>query len=111
MIAMCEKCGVEKLNPHGESPVCVDCYESTTHYVGRYNGCDVMPNIYPPSKEEHNKYLYWYGVKSMECDLCHMIFKEDMIRRRMIVHERFHMDCRKEKRNTTEGKVNWIRGY
>ena len=33
-----------------------------------------------------------------------------LINERKAVHERFHTSCKKEKRNTTEGKVKWIKG-
>jgi len=43
------------------------------------------------------------------CNLCGMTFPEDTdFLARKHVHERWHRGCRKEKRNTTEGEVDWI---
>jgi len=33
---------------------------------------------------------------------------DNVIEQRKTTHERFHSNCKMEKRNTTEGKVNWI---
>lgn len=46
----------------------------------------------------------------IECNLCGMQFNEraEMIEKVKEVHERWHKNCKKEKRNTTEGKVKWI---
>lgn len=47
----------------------------------------------------------------IECNLCGMQFQDkenallDIIKK---THERWHTNCKKEKRNTVEGKVKWI---
>lgn len=49
--------------------------------------------------------------KMIECNLCGMqfngktIFQLDAIKR---IHERWHTNCKIEKRNTVEGKVEWL---
>lgn len=106
----CDRCGVET-QPLGESDTCVECHEVSTHFVGQYTGCDYDDHIRAPCKEKHDKYLYWYGVKSMECNLCHMIFKveNESTSFEMVMHKRFHFLA--EERDTIEGEINWIRGY
>jgi len=43
------------------------------------------------------------------CSLCGMAFDDDYeFQLRKEVHDRWHSNCKKEKRNTTEGKVDWI---
>lgn len=44
-----------------------------------------------------------------KCSLCKMRFKDNdpLINERKRVHERWHSNCKAEKRNTTEGKVEW----
>ena len=46
----------------------------------------------------------------ISCNLCQEEFDENdpLINERKIRHERFHLHCKKEKRNTTEGVVKWI---
>lgn len=47
----------------------------------------------------------------IECNLCGMRFQDKLNPLLEVIkktHERWHMNCRKEKRNTTEGKVEWI---
>ena len=46
----------------------------------------------------------------IECSLCNMQFNEraEMIEKVKEVHERWHKNCKAEKRNTTEGEVEWI---
>ena len=49
--------------------------------------------------------------KMIECNLCGMQFNEKRIKIMEIIkqtHERWHTNCKIEKRNTTEGKVQWI---
>lgn len=45
-----------------------------------------------------------------KCSLCGMPFKDSdpLINERKRVHERFHFNCKAEKRNTTEGEVKWL---
>lgn len=52
---------------------------------------------------------FFLGGK-VKCSLCEMRFykKDKLIKERKEAHERFHSDCKMEKRNTTEGKVIWI---
>lgn len=48
-------------------------------------------------------------MNKITCSLCGMHFSEHdphIIIRKMN-HEIWHMDCKKQKRNTTEGKVVW----
>lgn len=45
--------------------------------------------------------------KMIECNLCGIQFHNDIVNRKK-VHERWHTNCKIEKRNTTEGKVQWI---
>jgi len=47
----------------------------------------------------------------IKCNLCNMPFKEDdpLFNERKATHERWHSHCKWEKRNTTEGKVEWIK--
>jgi hypothetical protein len=42
----------------------------------------------------------------IRCNLCGIVFKDDFELRKP-VHERWHKNCIKEKRNTTEGIVIW----
>lgn len=46
----------------------------------------------------------------VKCSLCDMEFKENdpLLNERKQAHERFHSNCKAEKRNTTEGKVEWL---
>ena len=47
----------------------------------------------------------------IECSLCGMQFNEKRIKIMEIIkqtHERWHTNRNTEKRNTTEGKVEWI---
>ena len=49
--------------------------------------------------------------KMIECNLCGIQFHEEKIKIMKIrksKHERWHTNCTIEKRNTTEGKVQWI---
>jgi len=46
----------------------------------------------------------------IECSLCQQQFNDKvdpLIDHVKEIHERWHTNCRKEKRNTTEGKVVW----
>lgn len=54
----------------------------------------------------------YYLNKKIRCSLCSQEFsKFDIdIADRKEKHERHHKNCRKEKRNTTEGKVVWDEG-
>lgn len=47
----------------------------------------------------------------IECDLCGMQFSEldSLIKIRMERHEKFHATARIQRRNTTQGKVEWIK--
>lgn len=51
-----------------------------------------------------------YLDKKISCSLCGMEFsKYDVdIEKRKLRHEEWHTNCRSQKRNTTEGKVEWI---
>lgn len=46
----------------------------------------------------------------IKCNLCDMPFDEndDLIEERKTRHEEFHSHCKAQKRNTVEGKVEWI---
>jgi transcription elongation factor Elf1 len=48
----------------------------------------------------------------LSCSLCGMEFDFDdpLLQQRIQRHERWHKNCRGEKRNTTEGSVEWIKG-
>jgi len=43
------------------------------------------------------------------CMLCGIEFDESdiLIKERKRIHQRFHTNCRKEKRNSIEGQVKW----
>ena len=47
----------------------------------------------------------------IECNLCGMQFNEkaEMVELVKEVHERWHKNCKAEKRNTTEGEVIWLK--
>ena len=49
----CIRCNTTDMNPHQESPVCDECYNVTTHYVGKYvRGCpDVWGQLYTNDRE------------------------------------------------------------
>ena len=44
------------------------------------------------------------------CNLCNAFFNkyDPLIDHRKRQHERYHKDCKKEGRNTTEGEVIWL---
>lgn len=47
---------------------------------------------------------------SMKCNLCNIIFYPNpLIIIQMERHEKFHIDCMKQKRNTVEGVVEWLK--
>ena len=48
----------------------------------------------------------------IRCNLCQMEFKkmpldDPFLHKQLRRHERFHLNCKAEKRNTTEGVVLW----
>ena len=48
------------------------------------------------------------------CNLCGQSFQDKcnpLLDKVKTVHEKWHTDCRKNKRNTVEGKVVWVKEY
>lgn len=44
----------------------------------------------------------------IKCNLCPMQFKDnELLDKQIERHERWHLSCKKEKRNTAEGVVTW----
>jgi hypothetical protein len=50
-----------------------------------------------------------YNIQ-LKCNLCGMEFhaSDDLFDERKTRHEEWHKHCKVQKRNTTEGKVEWI---
>ena len=51
-------------------------------------------------------------MKMIRCNLCNMDFNrmpldDEFLHKQLRRHERFHLHCAVEKRNTTEGVVLW----